>query len=152
MNANRKALNAYGSASLEHQLESASPHRLVVMLFDGVIKSINAAKFQMGQGNIAEKGKSISKAVAIIEEGLRLSLDKTAGGELAENLDALYEYAAYQLLMANMKNDKLILDQILALMNDLRESWLSIDPVLGAANTTQVDSPVVAGVLNYGRI
>jgi flagellar protein FliS len=147
---NKKALKAYGAASIDDQVATASPHRLVVMLFDGAIKSINMAKFQMQQGNVAEKGQLITKSIAIIEEGLRLSLDKTAGGELADTLDALYEYAAYQLLQANIKNDEQILDQILVLMNDLRASWLSIDPLLAVSAQQQVPTTGESAV--YGKV
>ncbi len=147
---NKKAINAYGSSSLEHQVEAANPHQLVVMLFDGAIKSINIAKFHMQNGNIAEKGMALTKAIAIVEEGLRLSLDKSVGGDLAENLDALYEYSAYQLLQANIKNDEQILDQVLVLMNDLRSSWLSIDPVL--SSTLQQQAPTTSGAAVYGKV
>lgn len=150
MLANKRALSAYGSESLDHQVESASPHRLVVMLFDGAIKAINLAKFHLQQGNVAEKGKAITKAIAIIEEGLRISLDKEVGGELAENLDSLYEYAAHQLLMANLRNDETLLDQVLLLLNELKSAWASIDP---AAQTTVNDATDVAkNILSYGRV
>ncbi len=125
---NKKALKAYGASSLDEQVAAASPHRLIVMLFEGAIKSINIAKYFLNQGLIAEKGSAITKAIVIIEEGLRLSLDKETGGELAENLDALYDYAANQLLVANIKNDEQILNVILELLNELKESWESIDP------------------------
>lgn len=136
---NKKALNAYGSASLDHQVETASPHRLVVMLFDGAIKSINMAKFYLEQGNVPAKGLALTQAISIIEEGLRLSLDKSKGGELAENLDALYEYSAHQLLMANLRNDKDLLDEVLQLLNDLKSSWSSIDPSIQVANASPAE-------------
>ncbi|QZA79199.1 flagellar export chaperone FliS [Deefgea tanakiae] len=152
MLAKKKALQAYGVASIDDQVASASPHRLVVMLFEGAIKSINMAKFFLEQGNVPEKGLAITKAIAIIEEGLRLSLDKSAGGELAENLDALYEYAAHQLLVANLRNDAQILDQVLTLLNDLKSSWASIDPSLQMGASPQ---PAVADatktVMSLGR-
>ncbi|WP_410498783.1 flagellar export chaperone FliS [Chitinibacter sp. S2-10] len=145
MNTNRKALDAYGSVSLEHQIESASPHALVVMLFDGAIKSINLAKFHIQQGRIADKGMAVSKAISIIEDGLRASLEKGEGNELAENLDALYEYAAHQLLWANLHNDAAVLDEIGNLMNDLRASWLSIKPEFQSESQA-------ADVQNHGRL
>ncbi len=132
---NAKALKAYGVASLDEQVATASPHRLIVMLFEGAIKSINLAKFHFQHGNVAEKGRSITKAIAIIEEGLRLSLDKSIGGELVENLDALYDYCAHQLLLANLRNDIQILEDILVLLNELKQSWESIDPAV--SSTTQ---------------
>lgn len=149
---NKRALNAYGSVSLDHQVETASPHRLVVMLFDGAIKSINLAKFHIQQGDIAQKGTAITKAISIVEEGLRLCLDKSSGGELAENLDALYEYASYQLLLANMKSDLGKLDEVLDLLNDLRESWLSIDPARANISAgSNAESSAMTDMLNFGR-
>lgn len=147
---NKKALQAYGAASIDDQVAMASPHRLVVMLFDGAIKSINLAKFNLQQGNIAEKGKAITKAIAIVEEGLRISLDKSVGGELAENLDALYEYAAHQLLVANLRNDEALLDQVLNLLNELKSAWASIDPAVQYTNNDA--DAAVQSVVNYGRV
>ena len=151
MNTNKKALSAYNASSLDDQVSSASPHRLIVMLFDGAIKSINLAKFYLQQGNIPEKGRSITQAIAIIEEGLRLALDKKSGGELVENLDSLYEYAAHQLLTANLRNDEVLLDQVLQLMNDLKSAWLSIEhsPQIGEQKDAAVG--VTQGTLSYGR-
>lgn len=122
----RRAMAAYGSQSLDADVNTASPHRLIVLLYDGAIKAISLAKLHMNNGNIAEKGNAISKAISIIEEGLRLSLDRTTGGELAENLDALYEYMAFMLLDANIKNDSEHLDLVLKLLKELKESWESI--------------------------
>lgn len=122
----RRAMAAYGSQSLDADVNTASPHRLIVLLYDGAIKAISLAKLHMNNGNIAEKGNAISKAISIIEEGLRLSLDRTTGGELAENLDALYEYMAFMLLEANIKNDSEHLDLVLKLLKELKESWESI--------------------------
>ncbi|WP_288842453.1 flagellar export chaperone FliS [uncultured Deefgea sp.] len=152
MNANKKALSAYNASSLDDQVSSASPHRLIVMLFDGAIKSINLAKFHLQQGNIAGKGSSITQAIAIVEEGLRLSLDKKMGGDLVDNLDALYEYASHQLLTANLRNDEVILDQILQLMNDLKSAWVSIehDPRI-IEQQNAVATGATRDVLSYGR-
>ncbi len=122
----RRAMAAYGSQSLDADVNTASPHRLIVLLYDGAIKAISLAKLHMNNGNIADKGNAISKAISIIEEGLRLSLDRTTGGELAENLDALYEYMAFMLLEANIKNDSEHLDLVLKLLKELKESWESI--------------------------
>lgn len=125
---NKRAMAAYGQQSLDADVNSASPHRLIVLLYDGAIKSVTMAKMYMEAGQVAEKGAAISKAIAIIDDGLRLSLDKTAGGELAENLDALYEYMSHGLLEANMRNDAIALDQILSLLRDLQDAWATITP------------------------
>src|SRR5690606_16339292 len=76
----------------------------------------------------AEKGKAISKAINIIDNGLRASLDKSTGGEIALNLDSLYEYMGNRLLLANLKNDAAILQEVQTLLLDIKSSWESIAP------------------------
>ncbi|WP_273428028.1 flagellar export chaperone FliS [Chitinibacter tainanensis] len=147
MSANmRRAMMAYGSQSLDADVNTASPHRLIVLLFEGAIKAIHLAKLHLNNKDIAAKGASISKAIAIIEDGLRLSLDREAGGEMAANLDALYEFIAYSLLEANLHNDVEKLDLSAQLLSDLKESWEKIgnDPALNQQATT----PDV----QYGRV
>ena len=144
------AMKAYGAATIDEQVATASPHRLIVMLFDGAIKSINLAKFHLQQGNIASKGENISKAIAIIEEGLRLSLDKQIGGEIVNNLDSLYEYAAYQLMVANLHNRLELMDEVLLLLNQLKLSWESIDPRLQISPQSSEKLPELNN-LSFGR-
>ena len=98
----QNGVNAYAKVGIETGVTSASPHKLIVMLFDGALVSVSTAILQMKAGNIPEKGKAISKAIMIIDSGLRASLDKKVGGEIAEGLDALYEYMASRLLQANL--------------------------------------------------
>ncbi|HXA47541.1 MAG TPA: flagellar export chaperone FliS, partial [Burkholderiaceae bacterium] len=95
---------AYANVGLETGVMSASPHKLVVMLFEGAMLQVTLAKQHMTAGDIAKKGKAISRAIAFIETGLRASLNKNVGGELALNLDALYAYMSKQLVAANTKN------------------------------------------------
>jgi flagellar protein FliS len=80
-----------------------------------------------------KKGKSISRALVLIESGLRASLDQKSGGAIAENLDALYAYMGQQLLAANLKNRPELLLEVHILLTDLRASWQAIDPALPAA-------------------
>ncbi|SFM98605.1 flagellar protein FliS [Formivibrio citricus] len=149
----RKALNAYNQNSLNAAVEAASPHRLIIMLYEGAIKAVNLAKLHMQSGAVAGKGAAVSKAIAIIEEGLRLSLDKEKGGELAENLDALYDFMARELLEGNLRNDEAKLDTVLRLLTDLKEAWESIDPAKQVAaqpapgNVQRDEQP-----LSYGRV
>ncbi|MEN9657064.1 MAG: flagellar export chaperone FliS [Pseudomonadota bacterium] len=126
MSAVKKAISAYGQTSLDMVVESASPHQLIVLLFEGAIKAIQLGKIYMQQGLIAQKGTAISKAIAIIEDGLRLALDKENGGELAENLDSLYDYISFELLQANINNTPERLDEMLNLLGQLKDAWLSI--------------------------
>ena len=101
----------------------------------------------MKAGNIPEKGKSVSRAMQLIDHGLRASLDKNAGGEIAENLDALYEYMGARLLMANLKNDLTILEEVQRLLTELSDAWNAIGTPSGV-KVASGDAPV-ARMSNY---
>ncbi|MGY8525662.1 flagellar export chaperone FliS [Paracidovorax citrulli] len=128
----RHAANAYAQVGVQTGAMSASPHRLIVMLFDGARAAISRAKFQMAEGNIAAKGDSLSKAIDIIENGLRAVLDHEAGGEVAGNLERLYEYMTRRLMLANLRNDVTLLDEVDSLLQNLAEAWAQIED--GGAN------------------
>lgn len=129
----RNPAQSYAKVGLEVAVETASPHKLILMLFDGAVAAINIAKFEMESGEVAKKGASISKAIDIISNGLRASLDMEAGGELAGRLSALYEYMAQRLLFANLKNNTATLDEVLELLISLRSAWEQIAPDQQAA-------------------
>ena len=122
------AVNAYSQVGVESNLADASPHKLVLMLFEGAIKAVAKARLAMTKGEIAPKCEAISKAIAIIQEGLQLSLDIKAGGELAENLNALYDYMILRLVFANLKNQVEPLDEVGKLLVDLKNAWTAIEP------------------------
>lgn len=139
---NRSAINAYAQISVDGSVATASPHKLITMLFEGALLSIAAARGHMQRGEVAEKGTAISKAIAIIDEGLKLSLDMKAGGDLAQKLDALYEYMCLRLLMANLKNDPEPLDEVASLLNDLKSAWVEIDPEKAKAMQISQSAPL----------
>lgn len=150
MNTNAySAMNAYTRTALEMEVNSANPHRLILMLFDGVLTALAAAKGQMQRQQTGEKGVMLSKAISILEEGLRLSLDKTAGGELAEQLDALYEYMSHRLLMANISNDVAAIDEVAGLLTLLRDSWLQIGVPTASVSAAPVPGQMAA---SYGKV
>jgi flagellar protein FliS len=122
----KRGVNAYANVGLETGIASASPHKLIVMLYDGALVALLSAKTNIAANNIAAKGTAISKAITIIDNGLRASLDKEAGGEIAANLDALYDYMSRRLLHANLKNDVPAIDEVHRLLSDLREAWVAI--------------------------
>lgn len=122
----RSGANAYAKVGIETSVAAASPHRLIVMLFDGAVVSIMAARQHMKAGNIPAKGQAISKAITIIQNGLRASLDKEGGGEIATSLDALYEYMCDQLLTANLKGQPELLEEVQRLLVDLKTAWEAI--------------------------
>lgn len=125
MTAKNSALDQYNKVGVHGGVDSASPHRLIQMLMEGVLDKIAIAKGHMQQGNIAEKGAHISWAISIVD-GLKVSLDQSAGGEIASNLDALYEYMQQQLLQANIDNNPDLLDEVSKLMLTIKDGWDNI--------------------------
>lgn len=118
---------AYARVGAETGVNTADPHQLIVMLFDGALVAITTAAVALDAKDIAKKGQSISKAIEIIVNGLKVSLDMDAGGELAQRLAALYEYMADRLLYANLHNNRAAMDEVAGLLRDLREAWASIE-------------------------
>jgi len=121
----RNALQQYGQVATQAQAGAASPHRLITMLLDGAMEKIAAGKGSMLRSDFAQKGQLISGAIAIVN-GLRMSLDKKVGGEIAQNLDALYEYMARILMEANVNNNPKQLDEVSSLLGEIRSAWIAI--------------------------
>jgi flagellar protein FliS len=122
----QKGASAYAKVGLETGVVASSPHKLIVMLFDGALVAIRSAQVHMKAREIEKKGNAISKAIMIVENGLRASLDKKAGGQIALSLDNLYDYIGRRLLAANLTNDPAILDEVHALLADLKGAWEAI--------------------------
>lgn len=117
---------AYRKAGIETKVETASPHELISMLFEGAITAITQAGYFMAEHKIKEKGDAIGKAIEIIDGGLKASLDPKAGGQLAERLGALYEYMCTRLLHANLRNDQAALNEVASLLKELKGAWEEI--------------------------
>lgn len=123
------AINAYKKVGVESKVIGADPHQLISMLFHGAIETIGKAKDEIVRKDIAAKGQSISKAIAIIGEGLHASLDKKVGGEVAQGLSALYDYMIKRLIDANLYNDTAALDEVTRLLTEISGAWDSIRPI-----------------------
>ena len=124
---------AYRQVAVETTVADASPHHLVQMLFDSLVESITQARGAMQEGRVEAKGRAIGRAVRIVDEGLKASLDPAAGGALAGDLADLYAYVTLRLTQANLRNDARALDECQALIQPLRDAWASI--------AAQVDAP-----------
>lgn len=124
--ASRRATAAYTSVSVETGVSSADPHKLILMLFEGALLQVGSAAIAMDNRDIPAKGTAISKAIEIITNGLKISLDFEAGGELAERLGALYDYMAQRLLYANLHNSRPALEEVTRLLTDLKDAWAAI--------------------------
>ncbi len=103
----------------------ADPYQLVLMLLDGALGKFAVAKGFIARDETAKKGEAIGQAISIVN-GLRSSLDMSAGGEIAANLDSLYDYIERRLLEANLNNDVAILDEVSSLLREIKTAWESI--------------------------
>ena len=120
--------NAYARVGVETGVMGASPHRLIVLLYQGARQAIAQARMHLQQGQVPDRGKAISKAIRIIESGLQQSLNLEVGGEIAGRLNALYGYMARRLLEANIKQSEAVLVEVDGLLATLEEAWIGIAP------------------------
>jgi len=118
-----QSVRAYADIGLETRVLGASPQRLITLLFDGARAAIGQARLYLEQGNVAARGAAISKAVEIIDGGLKASLDMEAGGTLAENLRSVYDAVIRSLLQANLKADAGRLELADRLLAEIGEAW-----------------------------
>jgi flagellar protein FliS len=122
---NKKAMEGYGRGALESEVNYASPYRIIQMLMEGALSKLAAAKGCIERNDYAEKSRQITWGLNIIQ-GLRTSLDEEKGGEIASNLDNLYEYMGRRLLEANTKNDIAIIDEVITLLQEIKAGWDAI--------------------------
>ncbi len=127
VNANANA-NAYTQIGVQTGIASASPHQLVLMLFDGFSDSLALARGAMRNRQLEVKGRALSRAIRIVSEGLRTGLNLREGGVLAADLNELYGYICMRLTQANAANDEAALDECQRLMQPLRDAWAAIAP------------------------
>ncbi|MGE8639145.1 MAG: flagellar export chaperone FliS [Achromobacter sp.] len=126
------SVRSYADIGLETQVLGASPERLITLLYLGARAAIGQARIHLNEGRIAERGAAISKAIKIVDEGLKTGLNMEAGGDIAANLALLYDYIIRTLLTANLKADAEQLDIADRLLADLAEAWqTSIDRPAG---------------------
>lgn len=119
------ALKQYQTVNTQAQVGDASPHRLIQMLMEGGMSRLAQARGAMQHGQVAIKGELIGKAIGIIG-GLREGLDLQQGGEVAANLDRLYEYMVSRLIEANLSNDVALVDEVAGLLRNVKSGWDAI--------------------------
>lgn len=122
----RSPAAAYAQVGVETSVQTATPHQLIILLFEGARKAISMARVAMEQDQVALRGPAISKAIDIIGNGLQTSLDLEQGGELAGKLDALYSYMTRRLIQANVANDRQALNEVDDLLGEIQGAWIEI--------------------------
>jgi flagellar protein FliS len=123
---NQYGVNVYAKIGLETGVLAASPNKLIIMLYEGAIAACHSAIVYMQNEDVPNKGAMLSKAILIIESGLRLSLDKNAGGEVAASLDSLYAYMSHRLTVANIRNQPELVHEVIKLLTELKTAWEAI--------------------------
>ncbi|MCY9827487.1 flagellar export chaperone FliS [Vibrio chagasii] len=118
----RGSLQAYKKVSVDSQLTAASPHKIVQMLMAGAIERLIQGKAAMQAGNIPVKGERLGKALDIIIS-LRSCLSMDDGGDIAKNLDQLYEFMITQISAANHKNDPQTIDDVIDIIREIKSAW-----------------------------
>ncbi|KKD62151.1 flagellar biosynthesis protein FliS [Grimontia sp. AD028] len=118
----RGSLQAYKKVSIDSQLSAASPHKVIQMLMAGAIERLVQGKAAMLQGDIAVKGERLGKALDIIIS-LRTCLSMEEGGEIASNLDALYDYMIRQISEANRDNLEAPIDEVVDILREIKSAW-----------------------------
>ena len=116
------AVEQYNRVGVSSGVESADPHQLIQMLMNGALEKIAIAKGHMERNDISQKGGNISWAISIID-GLRASLNVDDGGEIAQNLDDLYDYMTRRLARANIENNPDLLDEVSSLVRSVKGAW-----------------------------
>jgi len=119
------AVDSYAKVHRQSNVEVASPHKLIDMLYEGALERIVQAKGAIQYNNIELRGKKINSAIAIVG-GLRTSLDRDQGGDIAANLDGLYVYIQNILAKAHRNADAELLDEAAKLVGNMRDSWKQI--------------------------
>lgn len=119
------AMRQYQSVNTQAKAVDASPHRLIQMLMEGGLSRIAQARGALDRGQVAMKGELIGKAIAIVG-GLREGLDLEKGGEVAANLDRLYEYMVTRLFEANLHNTVAPLEEVAVLLRNVKSGWDAI--------------------------
>lgn len=122
----RRSAQAYANVGLETKVLSANPQQLISLLFQGALAAIAKARLHMQNGDIAGRGTAISKAIDIVDSGLKASVDTDVGGEVAENLVATYELINRHLLLANLNADEKSLETAETMLKNISEAWQEV--------------------------
>jgi len=118
-----RSASAYQRINVETSMHTIDQHQLVSLLLDGLLQAVATARGALARGDVNTKCGSIAKALRILEEGLMTALDREEGGEVAVNLEAVYDYAMRRLIQANARNDDAMLQEVSRLIEPITQAW-----------------------------
>ena len=119
----RHSVNSYAAVGLQTEVLSATPEELISLLIDGARTSTIKAMIHLENGEIAQRGEAISKAINIVDNGLKAVIDKEKGGEVADQLITTYDLILYHLTQANMKSEEKGLIIARDMLQSLGDTW-----------------------------
>lgn len=126
-------IRAYARVGVESQANAASPHQLIVMLYDGLLESMRFALSHMQSKDPMRKGSEISRSLRILQEGLIPALDFEKGGDISVQLMGIYEYVSQHIVLASARNDEELMRVCIGMIENIREAWIAIGQQVGAA-------------------
>jgi flagellar protein FliS len=142
---------SYSRVAVDSGVGGASPHRLVLMLFDGAIDSIRLAEAHLAARQIPAKCAALSKASRIIDSGLKAGINRSVDPLLASRLILVYDYTMVRLLHANARNDVAAMHEARQLLGGLRDAWAAIGPAVAAGAASVANSrAAVSSAASYG--
>lgn len=124
MNTSRAAQH-YAKMNRSTGVEDANPHQLISMLYQGAIDNMQQAIGCIERKDFEAKGKLLGRAISILG-GLQTFLDHEKGGDIAMNLDRLYDYMGTRLYEATRDNDVAIINEVIGLIREIKEGWEGI--------------------------
>lgn len=122
MSVNLSALRQYKNVDLQATVATASPHKLIQMLFDGALDALAQSKGAIERKDIELRTQRLNKATGIVL-GLRDALDVEKGGEVASNLDALYDYIIRGIVQANRDDSADKVQELMNLLVEVKMGW-----------------------------
>lgn len=131
-NPTAQGLANYRKVGAQGSVVDADPHRVIQLLLNGVLDRLAQARGHMQRGEAAAKSEQIGKALGIVE-GLMLNLDTERGGDIATNLNDLYDYIMGVLLKANLDNNVSLIDEVGDLLREVEGAWAQIAPTRNPA-------------------
>jgi flagellar protein FliS len=134
-----KKIKQYKDNRIETAVSEASPHRLIEMLFENLLKNLNLTKRFIEKRDYEKKAKFSGKCISIIT-ALREGLDFDCSEEVSNNLDGLYSYCSRLIFEASSKNNTAEIDVVIELIKPISDSWSSMPDNLKSASSEKVDS------------
>lgn len=116
------AAAVYGRVAVETGIADARPVQLLIMVYEGAIEALARAAALMRSGDVAAKNAAITRAIRIIDEGLKATLDHRAG-DIGARLAELYDYMTHRLLLANLRGDAALIDEVRELLVEIKSAW-----------------------------